>query len=138
MAGSGVEEETNRLSPAFTPEEWELLKSLFEQASDLPRAERDAFVDAQTGASEAIRAEVKRLLSMHSQAAAVDRPLLTREAMEAVIRQPELLPGDRLSERFEILNRRGSGGMGVVFEAQDQLLNIRIAIKVIRPQIASD
>ena len=42
-----------------------------------------------------------------------------------------LSPGMRLSDRFEIKRHLGSGGMGDVFEAHDDVLNERVAVKVL-------
>ncbi|MBW1873347.1 MAG: serine/threonine protein kinase, partial [Deltaproteobacteria bacterium] len=47
----------------------------------------------------------------------------------------EKLPkeGDLLG-RFEIKSRLGQGGMGIVYLARDPLLNIEVALKVLKPQ----
>ena len=43
-----------------------------------------------------------------------------------------LARGDRLA-RFMVLNRIGTGGMGIVYVAHDPLLNRQVALKVLRP-----
>lgn len=52
---------------------------------------------------------------------------------QGVFQQGELLAGN-----YEIRAVLGSGGMGEVYEAHDRVLNRRVAIKVVRPHIASD
>lgn len=49
-----------------------------------------------------------------------------------------LAPGERLAGRFEVVRFLARGGMGEVYEATDLELNERVAIKTIRPEIASD
>jgi len=40
-------------------------------------------------------------------------------------------PGDIVGERFEILQRAGSGGMGVVYRAHDRNTGCDVALKVL-------
>ena len=48
-----------------------------------------------------------------------------------------LASGTRLGP-FEIVGLIGTGGMGEVYRAQDTRLNRPVAIKVLRPEVASD
>ncbi len=47
-------------------------------------------------------------------------------------RSPEALLGQTLGGRFRVLYTIASGGMGTVYEARDEVLSRRVAIKVIR------
>lgn len=49
-----------------------------------------------------------------------------------------LKPGMFISDRYEIIDNVGSGGMADVYKAKDQRLNRFVAIKVLKPEYSSD
>ena len=51
---------------------------------------------------------------------------------------PRLAPGTRLADRYHVRRLLGRGGMGEVYEVQDELLNERIALKVLSEDLAAD
>src|SRR6201998_203065 len=50
----------------------------------------------------------------------------------------ELLVGTLLAERYEVLKLLGQGGMGAVYKARDTELERLVALKLIRPELASN
>jgi serine/threonine protein kinase/tetratricopeptide (TPR) repeat protein len=49
-----------------------------------------------------------------------------------------LTTGTTFAERYQIIEELGRGGMGKVYRAMDKELNIEIALKLIKPEIAAD
>jgi serine/threonine protein kinase/Tfp pilus assembly protein PilF len=47
-------------------------------------------------------------------------------------------PGDKFGSRYRIIEEIGRGGMGRVYKAKDQELNINVALKMIRPAFSSN
>src|SRR6056297_1040646 len=46
--------------------------------------------------------------------------------------------GKVLNERYKIIKKLGKGGMALLFEAQDLLLDRQVAIKMLRPEYVTD
>ncbi len=49
----------------------------------------------------------------------------------------ELRPGDVVADRFRVMRLLGMGGMGVVYQAHDMELDVDVALKLLRPELAS-
>ncbi len=69
-----------------------------------------------------------------STSAAQARPL----SGEGPVPMSVLRPGTVLAQRYEILQQLGEGGMGTVYKAHDRELERVVAIKLIRPELASN
>ncbi|MEO7168494.1 MAG: serine/threonine-protein kinase [Chthoniobacterales bacterium] len=117
------------------PENPETLAELVKSALDRAPSERAAWLAAACP-SAGMRAEVESLLGFQEQAGA----FIERGALEIAAESlTEELPPE-LSERigdYRILARIGSGGMGDVFLAEDVNLKRKVALKLVRPGMAS-
>jgi len=72
-------------------------------------------------------------------AAVFTAPLSSPAAAAAAQRAfSALLPGDVLCDRYEIIERLGQGGMGSVYKAMDRELERFVALKTVRPDLASN
>lgn len=60
---------------------------------------------------------------------------LTVSDIEVLDDDPEIKKGSKIG-RYELLEKLGEGGMGVVYVAYDPTLNRRIAIKLLRPDLS--
>ncbi|MCU0732753.1 MAG: protein kinase, partial [Hyphomonas sp.] len=116
------------------------MKSLFEKAAELPEAERSEFVLRACPDDEEIRREVERLLQFGAITEAyLDRPPVVGSILTELADGPRSCqPGELLANRFRIVRLVGRGGMGEVFEAFDEVLQQRIALKTIRPEIVHE
>ena len=49
-----------------------------------------------------------------------------------------LSPGDIVGGRYEIVSLLGEGGMGAVFQAKHRVLGRLVAIKILKPEVATN
>ena len=151
----------------MTPDLWQRLKPLYNEALDLPEESRAGFVAAMSAADTELARELRALLAAaHSQAQSAalgGKPNTPPNALPSALagalpsgassfhspfhdvarwlpRQSALLAaGTVLAGRFRIVRHLGSGGMGEVYEALDaHMADGPIALKVIRPSIAGN
>jgi hypothetical protein len=104
----------------LTPERWQKVRDVLEQALELAPEKRSRFLDVACSSDPTLRSEVHALLSSDDQARTSF--LETPPVLSAA-----LTPGTRLGD-YEILSQIGSGGMGVVYRARDARLGRLVAI----------
>ncbi len=121
-------------------ENWEAVKALFEAALEEDSARRSSFLKERCP-DASLRAEVARLLAEHDQAGSfLSTPAVGSLIPDAVSAAPtrKLAEGDLLAGRFRIVHFIASGGMGVVYKAQDSRLHRFVALKLLPEDVARD
>jgi len=117
------------------PKQWERVKDVLAAALEQQPEATPAFLDDVCSEKD-VRREVERLLAYRSRAASfLSASALQQVAVPAVPHRLE--PGAVLSSRFRIVRFIARGGMGEVYEAEDQELREKVAIKTIRQDLMS-
>src|SRR5271165_6008752 len=124
---------------ATQQDNWEAVKALFEAALEQDVAGRSSFLRERCQ-DASVCAEVERLLAEHDQAASFlsTAPLsdpVPGPASDPASTTQELSVSQVLAGRFRIVRFIAGGGMGEVYEAEDQELREWVALKAIRPEI---
>ena len=124
-----------------------LAETIFNKAADLEPAQRERCVEEACGTDTQLAAQVRRLLANLDDSTFLATPAVERSdapprpgssgssgwasGHASEPRLPEQLGGYSISAML------GSGGMGVVYEAVQLRTNRPVALKVIRPGLAS-
>ena len=118
------------------PPIWSRVSEIFNAALDRPPAERPAFLDEACAGDEALRSEVESLLAAHEGSGAfldVPAAVVTGLATD----ESGLSPGQQLGS-YRVVREIGSGGMGIVYLAEDTRLGRQVALKVLQPGFVRD
>lgn len=120
----------------MTPEQYDLVEAIFLLACELPLARRSALLDERCGGDPIVRAAVEAMLAADEEGGDVlSEPALpanglTRVFDEDTDRREQYMP-ERIGH-YRIIRECGHGGMGVVYEAEQDSPSRRVALKVVR------
>ncbi|HMV50869.1 MAG TPA: serine/threonine-protein kinase, partial [Blastocatellia bacterium] len=121
----------------MTPERYQRIKQLFQEAQEKDTASRAAWLQEACGEDSSLRREVETLLRENSSADTL--PFLETEAVLAAapilprFDQDRTMIGQRVG-LYRVISELGRGGMGNVYlaERDDDAFKKRVAIKIVR------
>jgi len=121
-----------------TPERWDRIKVVFQEALELEVGDRERFLDQECGGDQDLRSEVESLLTSHEDAGA----FLERSAVDAAalaLADEDAAEGGRIGA-YRLVREIGRGGMGTVYlaEREGDDFHRRVAIKLISRGMDTD
>jgi len=110
---------------------WQKITETFDAALEYPPGERESYLERACGSDKTLFCEVVRLLAEFEKAGDfIEQPLVeSRQSVTA---------GALIGKRYRIEALLGRGGMGEVYRAQDEFMNERVALKVLRSELTGD
>lgn len=107
-------------------------KRIFDAAVELPAPERAGYLSRECAGDRRLREHIQRLLELDGDDHADPSPIAS---ISALLRC-ESLEGERVG-RYRILRSLGAGGMGTVYEAEQDQPRRSVALKLMRDALSS-
>ena len=124
-----------RANQPNSPGEWAKIREIHATILEAPTEQWPRLIEELCGGDTPMRHEIEGLLAAHLKADGFLDQGLTDALAPA--QDAKLADGTILDSRFHIIRHIDTGGMGAVYEAWDMELGEMVALKTIRPDIAS-
>ncbi len=122
----------------MTPEQWQQVARLFDEAFDLEPQHRSAFLAKACAGDDELRRNVETMFDARERAG----DFLNRDAAEIeaswIAAEQSILPAGQRVGHFEVIAQLGAGAMGDVYLAVDTRLKRQIALKLLPARFTQD
>jgi len=118
------------------PERWQKIEQLYNSALEIEGSRRAAFLAIACGTDEALREEVASLLARAETGDFLETPALA-VAAKAIARVSDARALPAAIGHYRVVRLLGEGGMGAVYEAEQDQPRRVVALKVIKPGFAT-